>query len=274
MKSTSTGAGAERAPPQASRIRPADSPPPPPQRRNQPAHRPPQLRGSEEKAGNRATSSLAPSLNASVLHLLCPGCGLLNHWPRNPGSRESGATAAKRRAEGLEKERGESAGPSPACAEPGALAARPPVLAPRSCAQPSPGAPGAIRAGLRAGLEVAAPPGCDSSREQRRSWRARLPRSGLSERSARAPGVPRVAGHPNSPPGGAGDSPQLPRNELSTVALGAARGPIRIRPGAANPEAGRPWRNGGTMERGVYEVWGIPLDPSPPYPTWASPPAG
>lgn len=46
-----------------------------------------------------SASSLAPFLNFSVLHLLSPGCGLLNHRPQNRGSRESRAGAVKREAE-------------------------------------------------------------------------------------------------------------------------------------------------------------------------------
>lgn len=40
-----------------------------------------------------SASSLAPFLNSSVLHLLIPGCGLLNHRPPSRGSRESRAGA-------------------------------------------------------------------------------------------------------------------------------------------------------------------------------------
>ncbi|XP_042811620.1 uncharacterized protein LOC122230035 [Panthera leo] len=91
--------------------------PEPPRRpersRDQPAHRPRPIRRSGEKAGNRATSSLAPSLKASVLHLLRPGCGLLSHRPLNRGSRESRAWAAKRPAEGRERNAGSRPGKAP-----------------------------------------------------------------------------------------------------------------------------------------------------------------
>lgn len=60
-----------------------------------------------------------------------------------------------------------------------------------------------------------------------------------------APGVPRACGHPIRPLAAPGIRQALPppppqRNELSTAALGAARGHPRIYPRAANPPGGRP----------------------------------
>lgn len=106
MRPAPTGAGAQRARRRASR---GVSPPAAslaagaPGGRHPPAQRPPRRGG--EKAGSRAASSLAPSLNASVLHLMRPGCGLLNHPPRNraaaraepgvPRGRRSGGKGAR-----------------------------------------------------------------------------------------------------------------------------------------------------------------------------------
>lgn len=169
------------------------------------------------------------------------------------GCREGGGGAGR--------ERAVSARQSPVARRAGALAAPPPVRAPGGCAPPSPGAPRARPKRPEGGAGSSGRARLRQRRQHRRSRRARLPRPGLPERSARAPGVPRAGGHPIRPLAAPGTrrAPPLPppQNELSTAALGAAPGPARICPAAANPEAGGPWRNGGTMEGGIYEVWGV-----------------
>lgn len=55
---------------------------PQPQGAETPCAPPADASRSGENARSRVASSLAPSLNSGVLHLLRPGCGLLNHRPK------------------------------------------------------------------------------------------------------------------------------------------------------------------------------------------------
>lgn len=112
-------------------------------------------------------------------------------------------------------------------------------LCPRAHCAPTPGRRGRIpspglgapsnEARLRVGLEVA-----EGSVLPRRTFPSAVrPRRGPRNRRA-----------PHSPPGGAGTRrarPSSQRNELSTAALGAARGHARIWRRAGNQGGKRPW---------------------------------
>ena len=144
---------------------------------------------------------------------------------------------------GAGRECGESSGHCPVRAELSALAALPPVQARGGCAPAQAWGAQKDRASPKAGLEVAARPswklGGSGGRE--------FPDRASPERCVGAPGVPRACGHPIRPLAAQGTRrapplpPPPPRNELSTVALGAARSHARICPRAANREAGSPW---------------------------------
>ncbi|XDA76961.1 hypothetical protein R6Z07F_007105 [Ovis aries] len=215
--------------------------------RDRPAHRPRPPRTDGEKAGGRDESSLAPSLNSSVLHLLRPGCGLFSRRPPNRGGFESRARAAKRAEEEREgsaaSPRGsalcrgaECAGGPATCAGARRLRPGPGLGLPERPSQPEGGA----------GSSGTAQPRCGGG-ELGGSGGREFPERASPERCVGAPGVPRACGHPIRPLAAPGTRrappmpPPLPRNELSTVALGAARSHARICPRAANREAGGPW---------------------------------
>lgn len=81
---------------------------PQPQGAETPCAPPADASRSGENARSRVASSLAPSLNSGVLHLLRPGCGLLNHRPkiRQPREQSWGCQAGSGAAG---RERGEPA---------------------------------------------------------------------------------------------------------------------------------------------------------------------
>ena len=81
-----------------------------------------------------------------------------------------------------------------------------PVRARSGCAPAQARGAQSDRDGPKAGLEVAARPGCGGGKP-RRFWRARLPWPGLSGAQRRRPGRPKSRRAPYSPPGGSGDTP-------------------------------------------------------------------
>lgn len=102
--------------------------------RDRPAHRPRRLNGCRRQ-GSVETVLLAPSLNSSVLHCWCPGCGLFSRRSKSGVARAEPGLPRGRRRSGRE-----AASPRgvPCAAELSALAALPPVRARGGCA-PGPG---------------------------------------------------------------------------------------------------------------------------------------
>lgn len=164
--------------------------------------------GLEEKAGRKlrflrtAPPPRHTHTHSSVLCSLRLGCGLLSRRLRGVGDREAGP--------------GRPRGPERREAAPRARTAATRVVpgSPGGMTASHPGAwePQAIRRSQELGLEV--------------SEGSVLPRRASPKRSAGRP-EPGSCRAPHSPPGGAGTRRARPlpqRNELSTAALGAARG--------------------------------------------------
>lgn len=153
--------------------------------------------------------------HSSVLGSLCPGCGLVSRRLRGVGDREVGPGRPRGPEEREAAPRARTAAARIVSGSPGGMTA----------SHPRTWEPEAMRRSQELGLEVAEG--------------SVLPRRTSPKRSAvRAAPEPGSCRTPHSPPGGAGTHRARPPprwNELSTAALGAARGHSGNRGGK------RPW---------------------------------